>query len=231
MLAASQYVNELVENDQSQVFIIEGGAGYGKTAYAANIVAETHSTPESKQGNWDINIFKQYMGFHPQKVLEKWMTAHKEKLFFWDDAGGWINSLDYQHPLIKKIGKQMQTIRTKYHCVIFTCLDADDLAKKIRLHTGAITIRISLQGSRPKSPYVSERYNRTAVAKHWRKDWYGKMYREDDWEEQFCCYMPPNFFEWYDPIRTHYADMLTKLALKEAKKTSDIKSTVRYADI
>ncbi len=230
MLAASKYVNELHDNDRTQLMIVEGGGGYGKTAYGTNIVAEVHSK-DGEQGNWDIELFKKYMGFHPQKVLEKWNEAEGEKVFLWDDAGAWINSLDYQHPLIKKIGKQLQTIRTKYSCVIFTCLDADDLAKKIRMHTGAITIKISLMGSKPRSEYISEKYRRTAIAKHWNKDWYGHLYREDDWDETFCCHMPTTFYEWYKPIRKHYSDMLTRLALKEAKRTDEIHSTVKFAEI
>lgn len=230
MLAASNYVNELIENDRAQLFLITGAAGVGKTAYAVNIVAEVHSK-DGKEGNWGIDIFKKYMGFHPQKVLEKWNNAHKEKVFLWDDAGAWINSLDYQHPLIKKIGKQLQTVRRKYHCVIFTCLDADDLAKKIRMHTDAITIKISLMGSSPKSEFISQRYRRTATAKHWDKDWYDHFFRKDDWDEYFCCYMPQHFYEWYNPISEHYADMLTMLAYKEAKRTEEVRSTFKFAEI
>jgi len=232
MLAASKYVNELhgEHGERAQLFIIEGGAGVGKTAYGANILAEVHSL-DGKEGNWDIEIFKRYMGFHPQKVLEKWNQAEEEKVFLWDDAGSWINSLDYQHPLIKKIGKQLQTIRTKYSCVIFTCLDADDLAKKIRMHTNAITIKISLMGCEPRSEYISKKYKRTVVAKHWEKDWYDNFFRKDDWDESFCCYMPIHFYNWYKPIRKHYADMLTRLALKEAKQTAEVKSTFKFAEI
>ena len=230
MLDASKHVLELCENNRAQIFIIEGAPGAGKTAYGANIVAEVHSI-DNEIGNWDTNIFKKYMGFHPQRVLERWVKAQNEKIFLWDDAGAWINALDFQHPLIKKIAKQLQTIRTKYHCVVFTCLDADDLAKKIRIHKDAITIRISLMGSDPKSKYISQKYRRTATAKHWEKDWYEKSFRIDDWEEPFCCYMPLDFFYWYEPIRRHYSDMLTKLALKEAKQTMEIYSTYKLAEI
>jgi hypothetical protein len=230
MLAASKYVLELARNDRSEVFIIEGGAGNGKTAYGANIIAEVHSENGTK-GNWDISVFKKYMGFHPIRVIDNWRHAHKELVYMWDDAGAWINAMDYQAPFIKDIGKMLQTMRTKYHCVIFTCLDADDLARKIRMHTGAVTIKISLMGSEPRSNEIERKYRRTAVAKHWDKDWYDKLYRKDDWEEYYCCYMPPKFHAWYQPIREHYADMLARLALKEARRTNEIRSTLKYSDI
>ena len=230
MLAATDYVNELYRNRRSGIIIIEGNPGTGKTAYGANILAESHSI-DGVAGNWDLDNFKKYMGFHPQKVLEKWRKAHYEKVFLWDDAGAWINAMDYQDPAIKKIGKLLQTIRTKYSCIIFTCLDSDDLAKKIRMFAGAITCRITLSGSEPKSNEIQRKYRRTATAKHWEKDWYGKLFRKDEWNEQFCCYMPPVFYNWYEPIRAHYADMLSILTLKEIKKTHEISSTAKFADI
>ena len=230
MLEASKYVLDLAEDDRAEIFIVEGGAGKGKTSYGANIIAEVHSK-DGKTGNWDINLFKRYMGFHPIKVFNKWCKAEDELVFLWDDAGAFINSLDYSHPLIRKIGKQLQTIRTKYHCVIFTCLDADDLVRKVRMHQGAVTIRISLHGSEPKSTEIGRKFKRTATAKHWQKDWYNKPYRQDDWDEYFNCRMPQHFYEWYQPIRKHYADMLTRLALKEAKRTEDVRDTEKLAEI
>lgn len=230
MLAITEYINALYLEDQAGIVIVEGNPGYGKTAYGANALAETHTT-DNIHGNWDLDVFKKHMGFHPLKVLEKWKKAYREKVFLWDDAGAWIHSLDYQDPLIKKIGKQLQTMRTKYSCIIFTCLDADDLAKKVRMHAGAITVRITLQGYEPQSPYISKRFKRTATAKHWEKDWYGKLFRNDNWKETYTCYMPPHFYNWYQPIRKSYSDLLTKLALKEAKKTPEVSSTVKQSDI
>ena len=230
MLEASKYVLELAENDRFEIFIIEGVGGYGKTAYGTNILAEVYSNG-SKTGNWDISMFKNHMGFHPIRVLKNWCDADDQIAYLWDDAGSWINSLDFSHPLIKKIGKQLQTMRTKYHCVIFTCLDADDLVRKIRMHKGAVTIRISLHGSDPKSTEIHRRYRRTATAKHWSKDWYDKQYRTDNWEEYFCCYMPKPFFEWYQPIRKHYSDMLARLSLKEARATQEVRDTEKLAEI
>lgn len=230
MLAGTDKINDLYANDQSQIFIIEGGAGYGKTAYGVNLIAEAYSI-DGVNGNWDIDLLKRHIGFHPQKVLEKWNAAHKEKAFMWDDAGAWINAMDFNHPLIKKISKSLQTVRTKYAAIIFTALDADDVVKKIRMHTNAITIRITLMGSEPKSNEIYRKYKRTATAKHWEKDWYNNLYRVDDWEEQYCCYNPPHFRAWYEPIRNRYADMLTILAWKEAKKTFEISSTVKFAEI
>ena len=230
MLAATERVQELIDNDQSQVFIIEGGPGYGKTGYGCSILAELYSE-DGKTGNWNPNVLKKYIGFHPQRVLEKWRDAHKEKVFLWDDAGAWLHSLDYQNPFVKDIGKQLQTIRTKYHCVIFTCLDADDLIKKVRMHTNAITIRITLEGRDPKSKYISHKYIRTATAKHWEKDWYGNLYRVDDWVERYNCYYPPDFFKWYDPTRDSYVDALNKISLKEVKRNKEISSILKHIEI
>ncbi len=230
MLAGTKYVLDLHENGRAGILIIEGNPGYGKTSYGVNILAEAHSL-DGVTGNWDLDVFKRYMGFHPQKVLEKWRKAHHEKMFLWDDCAAWANAMDYQDPVIKKLGKLLQTIRTKYSCIVLTCLDADDLTKKFRMFAGAVTVRVSLAGCEPKSTEKYRKYRRTATAKHWEKDWYGKLFRKDDWNETFCCYMPLSFYDWYEPIRSHYADMLSNLTLKEAKNTKEFSSTVRFADI
>lgn len=235
MLEASKRVLELYENNEFQVFIIEGWNGFGKSSYANNIISEVHSKDGIHQ-NWDIGLFKKYLGFHPIRVLHKWKKQQSKNnigiqrhpdnyIFHWDDAGAWLHSLDYNNPYVKQVGKYLQTARTDWACIIFSCIDAEDLAKKIRCFSSAITIKITKDSSY-KQPYY-----RLATAKHSEKDWYNNVYWKDDWTENFNCLMPDKFYSWYDPVRRTYANITKHMIRKEIDKQKEIVKSLKYSNI
>jgi hypothetical protein len=230
MLDASKRILELYEDNESQIYIIEGWNGHGKSSYANTIISEVYSK-DGINPNWSIPLFREHLGFHPMSVLKKWKIKHKnaktfqlhpnDLVFHWDDAGAWLHSLDYNNPYVKQVGKYLQIFRTDWACIIFSCIDADDLTKKIRGLSSAITIKITKHSSH------THKYRRIATAKHVEKDWYNNVYWKDDWTEGFNCKMPDTFFSWYDPIRRRYAYIVKKMMDKAAQEEPDIVKTYK----
>jgi hypothetical protein len=215
VMEGTRRVQETYDNDEFQIFVIEGAAGVGKTTYADKIIAELY-------GSWSIPMFKKHTGFHPRTVLEQWhRKRQRDRCFHWDDAGAWLHSLDYNDPFVKRVGKYLQTARTSWGVIEFTCIDADDLAKKIRAYGSAIKVKITKHSDKEHP------YRRIATAKHMEKDWYGQIYWVDDWEEEFTCRMPDSFYRWYTPQRKKYAKMTLDLAIKAAEEDEDIMETYK----
>lgn len=231
MLDATKRVLELWDDDEFQIFIINGSNGYGKSTLANRIISEVYSK-DGVHGNWDISLFKEHMGFHPVHVYKKWMSKRKrDKVYHWDDAGVWLNALDYQDPFVKAVGKYLQTARTKWACIIFSAIDRDDVVSKIRNFKSTVIIDVTKEGAKKSSPYPSERNHRTCHAWHYWKDRLGKQGNENDWSETFNCHVPDKFYEWYYPIRKKFANMSEKLGYEKALARKDIAETMDFIDI
>lgn len=221
MLAATQRVLELFDNDEFKIFIVEGDHGYGKSTYANKIIAESYSVNGRK--NWDTTqLFPRHLGFHPAQVLKIWMNKNKrDKVFHWDDAGMWLNALDYQDPFVKAVGKYLQVARTDWACIVFSCIHHDDIANKIRNLRHAITIEV-IKNSTHKEPH-----KRLADADTYFKSRKGQIRWRNNWEENFNCHVPDQFYSWYNPLRKKYSKMAKKLMQDKLEKKKDL---MQYAE-
>lgn len=221
MLHLTKRIKELYDNDEFQIIIIEGWNGYGKTTYANKGIAEIYSK-DGLHKNWDVGLFKNHLGFHPLRVLNKWNSMkERDYVFHWDDAGSWLHSLDFNNPYVKQVGKYPQTARTDWGAIIFSCIDADDIIKKVRCFSSMIKIKIT------KHSNINQPHRRIATAKHPEKDWYNNIHWIDDWDEEFDCYVPDPFYEWYNPLRRKYSKMAKKLAKMKAMQEEEIVKTYR----
>ena len=225
MMEITKRIKENYDNDEFQVFVIEGWNGYGKTTYANKSIAEVFSK-DGNERNWNIGLFRQHLGFHPIRVLQNWDSMkNRDYCFHWDDAGAWLHSLDFNNPYVKQVGKYLQTARTDWGVLIFSCIDADDIIKKVRAFSSMVKIRIT------KNSTSAQPYRRVATAKHPDKDWYGNIHWIDDWTEEFTSHVPDYFYEWYNPLRRKYAKMTKKLAKMKARQEEEIMKTLRYAEL
>lgn len=256
MLAATKRVLELHDNDEFEIFVVTGKNGYGKTTYANRIIAEVYSFREQKQwggngisGNWSLNLFKHQMGYHPEEVKNLWDKLRRRNyVFHWDDAGVWLSAYDHQDPYVKSIAKYLQTARTDFGCIIFSCIDKNDIISKIRNFKSTIIINITKDKAESNSPEPARRNRRKATAWHYWDDRLNKVGTENDWEEYFDSYVPGNycadnpkriaiptneqkknpnitwgFYGWYKPKRDKYSRLAKQLANKklEEKKKKD----------
>jgi len=216
MLDGAKRIIELYEDDEFKPLIIQGDHGYGKSSYANRLIAEVYSIDRVK-GNWNTDIFKRHIGFHPKHVLDLWMNKRgRDHCFHWDDAGLWLHSLDYQDPFVKDVGKYMQVVRTDWACVMFTAIGKEDISSKIRGLRNAIIIDITKEGVDETHPN-----RRTASAYIERKTTKGRIWKDYQWEEYFDSWVPgeyeknrkgmilkqDGFYGWYKPLRDKYGDM------------------------
>lgn len=258
MLAATQYALRKFDNNEFVIYVIVGKNGVGKTAYGNRVLAEIYSIRERERywgdgehANWNITLFKRHMGYHPEEVKRLWdRMKRREIAFHWDDAGVWLSAYEHYDQYVQSIAKYLQTARTDFGCLMFSCIDKDDIISKIRNFRSTIIIEITKHENQPNSPYDSERFLRKATAWHYWSDRFNKVGTENDWEESFNCKMPGNFSEknpkwirnpnkadmtdpnvtwgfygWYQKRRIKYARLAKKLAskkLEEKKKKGDL---------
>ncbi len=227
MLFPSELIRTLWGNDEFKVMIITGDHGYGKSSYANQIISEVYS-PDDINRNWRLELFKEHIGFHPMNITLKWLNMKKrDYCFHWDDAGLWLNAMDYQDPFVIAVGKYLQVARTDWAGLIFTCIDRDDIFAKLRNLRRAVVVEI-IKHSDKQHPH-----RRTAIAYEFWKSRSGTQKGTNNlWEEDFNCYMPGNFnpnnpdrikqpsdkqkknnffswgfYGWYKPLRLKYAYM------------------------
>lgn len=226
VLDATKRVLELYDNDEFEIFVITGKNGYGKSTYANRIIAEVYSLRDQhrwggngRTGNWNTKLFKRHLGYHPHEVKALWDKVRKrDYVFHWDDSGVWLSAYDHQDKYVRDIAKYMQTARTDWACIIFSCIDKKDIISKLRTFKSAVIIDILKDGNKPNSPYPSEQNLRKARAWHY---WTGRLNEqgtENDWEESFNCHVPDKFYSWYKPIREKYT-RIAKRQIKYMKKS------------
>lgn len=227
MLDATRRILELYDNDEFEIFVVTGKNGYGKSTYANRIIAEVYSVRDQNRwggngrtANWNIKLFKKHMGYHPLEVKALWdKVRYRDYVFNWDDAGAWLSAYEYRDKYVQSIAKYMQTARTDWACIIFSCIDKDDIILKLREFKSAIIIDITKDRNMPNSSEPARRNRRKATAWHYWKTRLDKKGTENDWEEYFNSHVPgryipacngrpaikEGFYGWYKPIRDRYA--------------------------
>lgn len=225
MLKATEKILELFDNDEFKIFIVTGDHGYGKSAYCNRVLAEVYSLrrQETYQGdgihsNWNIKVFQDHLGFLPKHVLNLWKSKRKRDLaFHWDDAGLWLSSSSHYDPFVKEVGNYLQVARSRWSCIMFSCISHHDIVKKIRVLKGAILINITKYGAGK-----DHKYRRTATAKQYWESLHGKSGYKNLWEDTYSCKMPDKYFIWYNERRERYTDMAHRLMLEKLKKKQDL---------
>lgn len=239
MLDAAQRVLDLYDEDEFQIFVIQGDNGYGKTTYANRIISEVYSAREQKRwngdgvhGNWNIKMFKKHLGFHPVRVINQWYgMKHRDYVFHWDDAGMWLNAMDYHDPFVKSVGKYLQTARDDWACIIFSCIDKNDIINKIRSFRAAVIVDITKDPVSMQSKYDYHRNRRLANAwKYWESR-LNKIGTENEWSEHFDSHVPNKFYEWYRPLRSKYTRMAKKIMRQKVLQHKDIVETQKISTI
>ncbi len=226
MLYGAKHIIDLYNRDKMEIYIINGKNGVGKSSYANRLIAEVYHTinETGKQiPNWDTDLFKKHMGYHPKKVLQNWRDQKtRDYCYHWDDSGIWLSNVDYSNPLVKSIGKYLQVARTKYACIMFSCIDRADLLNKIRNFKSATIIDIIDNGDYT-SKYPSERYRGIAKAWHYWSDRLDNIGTENDWEESFTNRMPDKFYNtWYLPQRIQYTKLAERMMWDKLRMQKDI---------
>ena len=223
-------------NNEFIAIIVYGAHGYGKSSYSTKGLAETRGvldlieegyswqtiledslkkTPTLFKPNYSIDYLDRYMKWHPKDVVDRLLEMmEREVVFVWDDAGFWLNALEWSHPWVRAVQKYMNVVRTDFGAIIFTTPDPTWVTKKIRSIPQALTVKIIKASSDPYQKYV-----RLARAYRWWK--HPDMKRSGVhkiWEDRFSCLLPDDVFNWYVPKRKEYA-VQAKLLMRDQLKT------------
>jgi len=208
MFVSTQKILEAFANDEFHLIIIYGPLRYGKSSLAMQILAEVYNT-------WDLDILRQYIGFHPRDVLQRWMKFKgKQKCFVWDDAGLWLHAVDWNSPFVKATGRYLNVAGTDWGGLILTTPLPTWVSKKIRGLPQAITLKVKKVSSNPRRKHM-----RKATAYRW---WMAPDMKHTGvrkiFEENFSCMMPDPFYEWYKPFRDSFSSQAKLLMAEELKK-------------
>ena len=250
MLQSAKYSLELFNDDEFKVFIVEGDNGYGKSTYSNKTIAECYN----KNGvrNWDTNwLFPGHLGYHPYEVQWKWKRKpknRKDKIFHWDDAASWLNKLKAHERLVRDVCVYLQTARSDWGVIIFSCIDKEDLAKAIREYRNAVIVTITKNSDNSDAFHKNRR---VATARVFYKNARGQQRYDTLWEEEFDARVPGNycidspeivkypskaqmrdpnitwgFYGWYKPLRDTYTELAKRMMERGIQRNEELNQII-----
>jgi len=203
LLHLSKMIIDAYNNDELILVVIHGKQGYGKSTYASIVLSQVYGYINEKESGYDWNITKDYFVFKPRDFLILSRKQNKKNpSCVVDDAGLWLNAMDFTHPLVKATGKFLEVARTKWGAILFTCSDLNQVFSKLRNMPHVYTVRITKQASGKDKP------NRriATIFEGWRSEDLKKSGRKTKYIDTFYAHMPDKFYEWYKPERDKLAD-------------------------
>lgn len=211
LLNLSQLIISAFYNDELVLIVIHGKQGFGKSTYASIIIAQVYSYIKGKEKNPDATVFeydwktaRKYFVFKPRDFLTLSRKQNKKApCSCVDDAGLWLNALDFNNPLVRATGKFLEVARTKWGAIMFTCSDLKQIFTKIRNMPHVYTIRITKYGTGE----VNQKDRRMAkIFSGWVSEDLKKSGRKTKYIDIFYAEMPNIFYEWYKPERDKLSD-------------------------
>lgn len=239
LLRPYQFSRKLAENfygDECEIFVVYGmPEGIGKSAYCNHVLAdllgyqackddeklewmwEKEKPEDAKVWDSDWERAKEFIKYPPDDVVDMCMHMVEKELkditFHWDDAGTWLNAMDFHDPFVIAFMKYMSLARSNWGGLILSTPVEEWVLKKLRTARGIYHIEVK------RNPdAMGQRYTwrpRIASCYHARK-YKGnpKTYWPLKWQDNFLAIMPDSFYKWYEPQRRHY----TKIAVQLMKK-------------
>ena len=165
---------------------------------------------------YEWNDIRRFFVFKPRSFLKiSRKVRSKTPCCIVDDAGLWLNSMDYYSPEVKAVGKILEVARTIWGCIIFTCSDQQQIFGKIRNMPHVYSIRIiKNKGDGRRAAKIYRGWISEDLKKHGRKNigidiYYPEM--PGDIKE------PTSFYGWYIPERKE----LTSSGFNELEQALD----------
>lgn len=211
LLHLSRMVISSFYNDELILIVIHGKQGFGKSTYASIIIAQVYGYIKGKQDDPDATEFKydwkaakDFFAFKPRQflILSDNQTV-KAPCCVVDDAGLWLNTMDFHHPLVKMTGKFLEVARTKWGAILFTCSDLKQIFTKIRNMPHVFTVRIRKRGAGTK---VQKNRRMAVIYEGWTSEDLKKSGRKTRFIDIFYAEMPSSFYDWYKPKRDELAN-------------------------
>jgi len=205
-------INTLYAQNEFKPFIVYGPLGIGKSSYAMKCVAEVYGGIDSL--NWEA--VKTHLVFHPRdfvdyctRMIEKGQRA---KVLIWDDAGLWLNALEWNSSFIRAVTKYFNVARTNWAAIILTSPLPTYVTKKVRGLPDAITIKIIKTKNDLDAP---QRCRCAKGYRFWIAPDMVKSGVREIFEDKFTAILPNTFYYWYLPVRDRYAKEAVSYMRKE----------------
>ena len=153
---STSYIRKAYRDYEFKPLCVYGPLGYGKSVYAIKALLQVYFYDryedktmkqlikrESKipfnqleDKSIIIKTIKEHMLYTPQQFITKIKTMHehhdRELLLILDDAGIWLDSLNWNDPFVKSVSEYMQMARTDWGSIMFTAPLPICITKKIR---------------------------------------------------------------------------------------------------
>lgn len=215
MLELARMVTRLYYADEFENIVIYGTPrGIGKSSYTCKAFAEVIGRPHAPKEECipDFEAVKRHVLFQPVDVVERCFEmvdkGKREEGFIWEDAGLWLNAMEWWDPFVISFSKYLNVARTNWGAILFTTPYPGWVIKKIRESEGVYTIKVIKakdDRTHPKRPRFARCYRR----------WYSPDLRKTGvnfvFMDEFGAWMPNDFFEWYKPLRDQFAKVAVEL--------------------
>jgi len=229
-MANTEFIKRKYEHNEAAPLTIYGAMGVGKSAYAAEILAEYLSEYNEIDSPKDWESVKDYIVFRPSDFMEKIMKLEEGErvpAIIWDDAGLWLHALDFNKKFVKWVGKWATAMRSDIGVLILTTPKQNWIAKKVRTLPGGKLTKITKgQGDVIVDGKNYGSYQRIARTYNpWQSPDSSRSGTKAIYEDEFSKMFPDDFYDWYQPKRNKYVTIAKKLMFK-ALQDSDELSTI-----
>ncbi len=226
--------------DECEIAIVSGmPEGIGKSAYVNHVLADVYGYQGCRDGEllkvmyekrevqvtahkWptDWETPKGLIKYLPEDVVKtcKNMLIKGVRLpaFHWDDAGSWLNAMDYHDPFVIAFMKYLSLARSNWGLIYLSTPVEEWVLKKLRSAQGILRVTIT----KPRSGSSRRSVWRPRIAKCYKMVRYvgkPKQYWPRQLTDHFVAIMPDPFFKWYKPRRDKYA-LLMAMEMEQALK-------------
>lgn len=240
-----EFTKRLVKNyyaDECEVFIVYGmPEGIGKSALVNHVLADVYGfqkckdkellkwmwdkKPQADTPLWEADWEKpkKYIRYLPVDVVNLCIRMiekqSRDVAFHWDDAGTWLNAMEYHDPFVIAFLEYLSLARSNWGGIVLSTPVEEWILKKLHTARGFLHIEVK------RKPATDWRYIwRPRVATCYKMQKYKgvrRTYWPRQWQDFFIAIMPDDFFKWYKPRRDKYTLMATlkmRAALERRRK-------------
>lgn len=227
MFAMTKQILGAYYSDECDLYLVYGmPEGIGKSTLTIKVLAEIKGRPKPQLvDEWplDYEQVKTRVKFYPEDVVDlcKELTdkGRREEAFIWDDAGLWLNAMEWNDPFVIAFTKYLNIARTNWAAIILTTPVPEWVLKKFRTSEGLIFVKITkVPGAKTYKGRIREarayrRWIHPDRTKHGVRSLFNMVYDAS---------LPNDFYyDWYKPLRDSYAKAAVNqmfMALEKKKK-------------
>jgi hypothetical protein len=202
--------------------------GIGKSAHVNHVLADISGfykckdpeklkwlfTPQSHGRPKEAPIWepdwegaKKWIMYPPEEIVDLCMDmlekGQREVCLHWDDAGTWLNAMEFHDPFVISFMRYLSLARTNWGGLILSTPVEEWVLRK--LHTAAGVIHVQVVGAEGSNDLQRFRPRLARAYKILRYPGQYRPYWQKIYEDTYMAIMPDSFYNWYKPKRDGYA--------------------------